>query len=105
MLCFTNLVLYFFQNIFYQFNEFSGIPEKLRKAVFGFIENPKKISTKSYQNIYHNLYKKDAENFEQIAKKYSQKAQVLKFLKSYGFTKPEIANNKINSLGPLNCDS
>lgn len=40
-----------------------------------------------FQNIYHNLYKKDVESFERIAKKYSQKAQVLKFLKSYGFKK------------------
>ena len=83
-----------YRDIFYQFNDFSGIPEKLRKAVFDFIENPKGISTKSYQNIYHNLYKKNVESFEQIAKKYSQKAKVLKFLKSYGFTKPEIANEK-----------
>ena len=83
-----------YRDIFYKFNEFSGIPEKLRKAVFDFIENPKGINTRSYQNIYHNLYKKDVESFEQIAKKYSQKAQILKFLKSYGFTKPEITKEK-----------
>ena len=81
-----------YRDIFYQFNEFSDIPEKLRKAVSDFIENPKGLNTRSYQNIYHNLYKKNVESFEQIAKKYSQKAQVLKFLRSYGFTKPEIAN-------------
>jgi hypothetical protein len=83
-----------YRDIFYQINEFSSIPEKLRKAVFDFIENPKRLSTKSYQNIYHNLYKKDAECFKQIAKKYNQKAQVLKFLKSYGFTKPVIMKEK-----------
>ncbi len=81
-----------YRDIFYQFNEFSSIPEKLRKAVFDFIENPKMLNNRSYQNIYHNLYKKNVENFEQIAKKYSQKAQILKFLKSYGFKKSEIAN-------------
>jgi lysine/ornithine N-monooxygenase len=81
-----------YRDIFYQLNEFSDIPEKLRKAVVDFIENPKGLSTKSYQNIYHNLYKKDVEDLELIAKKYSQKAQVLKFLKDYGFTKLEIAN-------------
>jgi len=81
-----------YRDIFYKFNEFSSIPEKLRKAVLDFIEKPKGLNTRSYQNIYHNLYKKDVESFEQIAKKYYQKAQVLKFLKSYGFTKPEIAN-------------
>ena len=83
-----------YRDIFFKFNEFSSIPEKLRKAVLDFIENPKKLSTKSYQNIYHNIYKKDVGNFEQIAKKYSQKAKFLKFLKSYGFTKPEIVNEK-----------
>jgi len=79
-----------YRDIFYQFNDFSDIPEKLRKAVLDFIEYPKGLSTKSYQNIYYNLYKKNAENFEQIAKKYSQKAQILKFLKSYGFTKRKV---------------
>ena len=83
-----------YRDIFSQFNEFSSIPEKLRKAVLDFIENPKRINVKAYQNIYHNLYKKNVENFEQIARKYFQKAQVIRFLKSYGFIKPEIANEK-----------
>lgn len=78
-----------YRDMFYKFNELSEIPEKLRKAVIEFIVDPQRLSVKSYQNIYHNLYKKKSEDFEQIANRYKQKAQVVKFLNAYGFTKPK----------------
>ena len=74
-----------FRDIFSQLNDFSTIPEKLRNAVIDFLEHPELLDAKSYQNIYHNLFKKDAEKFEVISRKYHQKAQVIKFLNSYGF--------------------
>lgn len=78
-----------YRDLFYKFNEFSEIPEKLQQAVMEFIDDPQRLSVKSYQNIYHNLYKKKSEDFEQIANRYRQKAQVVRFLNTYGFTRPK----------------
>ena len=78
-----------YRDLFYKFNKFSEIPEKLQQAVVEFIEDPQRLSVKSYQNIYHNLYKKKSKDFEKIANRYKQKAQVVKFLNAYGFTKPK----------------
>ena len=78
-----------YRDLFYKFNEFSEIPEKMQQAVMEFIDDPQHLSIKSYQNIYHNLYKKKSKDFEQIANRYKQKAQVIKFLNAYGFTKPK----------------
>ncbi len=78
-----------YRDLFYKFNKFSEIPEKLQQAVMEFIDDPQHLSVKSYQNIYHNLYKKKSEDFEQIANRYKQKAQVVRFLNTYGFTRPK----------------
>jgi hypothetical protein len=67
--------------------DLSPLPEKLRSAVKTYLKNPEAIDKNQYQNIYHNLYQADAENYQKIADRYLQKAKLTKFFNQIKFLK------------------
>ncbi len=57
-------------------DDLTEIPEKLRNAIITKRDNPDQFTKEMYQNIYHNLIRKNADDFEKIAKKYTQKSKL-----------------------------
>jgi len=57
-------------------DDLTEIPEKLRMAIITKRDNPEKFTRGMYQNIYHNLIRKNPEDFDKIAKKYTQKSKL-----------------------------
>ncbi|KKM17671.1 hypothetical protein LCGC14_1673390 [marine sediment metagenome] len=45
-----------------------------------------RLSNKQYQNIFHNLIKKNADDFDKIALKYNNKAKLSRFFQNTNFS-------------------
>lgn len=56
--------------------DLTEIPEKLRDAIITKRDDPESFTREMYQNIYHNLIRKNPEDFDKIAKKYIQKSKL-----------------------------
>jgi hypothetical protein len=67
--------------------DLSPLPEKLKMAVKKYLKSPENIDKKQYQNIYHNLYKKDTAYLQALAEKYAQEAKLSRFFKHINFIK------------------
>lgn len=62
------------------------LPESLKKAVISYFKEGDNFSKKDYQNIYHNLFSKNARDFKKIGMKYMQKAKLAEFFQNTNFT-------------------
>lgn len=62
------------------------LPESLKKAVISYFKEGYNFSKKDYQNIYHNLFSKNARDFKKIGMKYMQKAKLAEFFQNTNFT-------------------
>ena len=65
--------------------DITRIPEKLQIAVKTYFQDHENFTKEMRDNIYHNLFRKDPEKFERIARKYAQKAKLSKFFKNTNF--------------------
>jgi hypothetical protein len=75
-----------YRTVFREMIEISAIPEKLKGATEKYLNNPEKITKEEYQNIYHNLYRKDPKKLRSLANKYFQKAELAKFFRNIDLT-------------------
>ena len=62
--------------------DLQDIPEALKEAVLTYFKNPPELEKKHRDNIYHNLYKKNAIVFEKIAQKYRNKAMLVRYFQN-----------------------
>lgn len=62
------------------------LPESLKNAVISYFKDADNFSKKDYQNIYHNLFSKNAREFRKIGMKYIQKAKLAEFFQNTNFT-------------------
>lgn len=63
------------------------LPEKLRHDVETWFQQPHAFTKEMYQNIYHNLYKKDLSKMIEKVKKLKVKLQFAEFFKTTNFLK------------------
>lgn len=62
--------------------DLQGLPEALKDALLTYFKNPFELEKKHRDNIYHNLYKKNATVFEKIAQKYRNKAMLVRYFQN-----------------------
>lgn len=63
------------------------IPDALREAIMHYFKDPDNYEKKDYENIYHNLYRKDTNKFKQLGVKYLNKYKLAVFFKNTNFIK------------------
>ncbi|MFX0137746.1 MAG: hypothetical protein ACFFDN_29165 [Candidatus Hodarchaeota archaeon] len=63
------------------------LPEQLKIAIETYFKKPGEFTKEMYQNIYHNIYRKDVKKLSELAKKYTQKAKLAHFFKDTNFAK------------------
>lgn len=66
-------------------DDLTEIPEKLRDAIQIKRDSPEKFTREMYQNVYHNLSRKDPEKFEKLSKKFSQKSKLSRIFQQIEF--------------------
>jgi hypothetical protein len=66
-------------------DDLTEIPEKLREAIITKRDNPTQFTKQMYQNIYHNLIRKNADKFEKLSKKYAQKSKLCRIFNQIFF--------------------
>jgi hypothetical protein len=77
-----------YKRVMLDISNLSILPKKLRSATKSFLEG-NEINKEEYQNIYHNLYKKDPERLRKKEKEYREKAKLSEFFNSITFLKRE----------------
>lgn len=61
------------------------LPEKLREAVEAYFKTPNNFTKEMYQNIYHNIYKKDNSKLSARIKRLSAKKKLAEFFQNTNF--------------------